>query len=154
MKEVVLYTDGACSVNPGRGGWCAILSYNGREKVLSGGEAQTTNNAMEIKSVIMGLKSLKEPCKVKVHSDSAYVVRAFSEGWIYAWEKRAWKRPDRGEVKNRELWEELLALSRIHNLEFVKVRGHADDENNNRCDKIARAEIAKLKTGETGASDG
>lgn len=145
MKEVLLYTDGACSNNPGMGGWCAILFYKTKEKVLSGGEKLTTNNRMELLAVINGLKQLKEPCKVHIHSDSAYVVEAFLNGWIYGWQKNGWKTSKKEDVKNRELWEELINLSHYHQIEFVKVKGHSDDENNNRCDKIARKEAEKFK---------
>lgn len=145
MKEVILYTDGACSNNPGLGGYCAILIYNEVEKIISGGEEETTNNRMEMLAVIMGLKALKYPCKVKLYSDSAYVLNAFLNGWVYGWVKNGWKTADKKDVKNVELWQELLALTKTHTVEFIKVKGHSDNENNNRCDKIARDEIKKLK---------
>lgn len=145
MKEVILYTDGACSNNPGLGGYCAILIYNEVEKIISGGEEETTNNRMEMLAVIMGLKALKYPCKVKLYSDSAYVLNAFLNGWVYGWVKNGWKTADKKDVKNVELWQELLALIKTHTVEFIKVKGHSDNENNNRCDKIARDEIKKLK---------
>ncbi|MGN0820089.1 MAG: ribonuclease HI [Christensenellaceae bacterium] len=145
MKEVIMYTDGACSNNPGLGGWCAILFYKSNEKIVSGGEELTTNNRMELLAVINGLKQLKEPCKVYVHSDSQYVVDAFSNGWVFGWQKNGWKTASKDEVKNRELWQELLNLYGYHEIEFVKVKGHSDDLNNNRCDKIAREEIIKLR---------
>lgn len=143
MKKVVIYTDGACSGNPGKGGWCAILNYNGIEKVVSGGEALTTNNRMELTAVIEGLSCLKEPCEVDLYSDSAYTVNAIIEGWVYGWRKNGWRKNDKGEVKNVDLWEKLLSLIDTHKVNFLKVKGHADNELNNRCDKIARAEVLK-----------
>lgn len=143
MKKVVIYTDGACSGNPGKGGWCAILNYNGIEKVISGGEAVTTNNRMEMIAVYQGLNALKEPCEVDLYSDSAYTLNAFLEGWVYGWEKNGWRKADKGEVKNVDLWQKLLQLTRTHKVNFIKVKGHADNETNNRCDKIARAESLK-----------
>lgn len=143
MKKVVIYTDGACSGNPGKGGWCAILNYNGIEKVVSGGEALTTNNRMELTAVIEGLSCLKEPCEVDLYSDSAYTVNAIIEGWVYGWRKNGWRKNDKGEVKNVDLWEKLLSLIDTHKVNFLKVKGHADNEFNNRCDKIARAEVLK-----------
>lgn len=141
LKEVTLYTDGACSGNPGAGGWGAVLIYGSRTKELSGGEAETTNNRMELTAVIMGLEQLKFPCKVDVYSDSAYTVNGFLEGWVYAWEKNGWRKPDKKPVLNAELWQRLLSLSRIHKLVFHKVKGHADNDLNNRCDELARAAI-------------
>lgn len=143
MKKVVIYTDGACSGNPGKGGWCAILNYNGIEKVISGGEAMTTNNRMELTAVIEGLSCLREPCEVDLYSDSAYTVNAIVEGWVYGWRKNGWRKNDKGEVKNVDLWEKLLSLIDTHKVNFLKVKGHADNELNNRCDKIARAEVLK-----------
>ena len=144
MKTVVIYTDGACSYNPGPGGWAAILNYKGIEKVLTGGLKETTNNVMELTAVIKGLEALKEPCIVKLYSDSNYVVQAITEGWIYGWMKNGWKNAEKKPVKNVELWQELLPLLKKHQVEFLKVKGHAGDELNERCDKLARAEIAKL----------
>lgn len=141
MKKVDLYTDGACSGNPGAGGYGAILIYNGVEKEISGGEPSTTNNRMEIYAVIAGLKCLKEKCSVTVYSDSAYTVNAFNEGWIYSWLKNGWKKADGKAVQNDALWKELFALTRQHDVQFVKVKGHADNEYNNRCDALARAAI-------------
>lgn len=143
MKKVVIYTDGACSGNPGKGGWCAILNYNGIEKVISGGEALTTNNRMELTAVIEGLSCLRESCEVDLYSDSAYTVNAIVEGWVYGWRKNGWRKNDKGEVKNVDLWEKLLSLIDTHKVNFLKVKGHADNELNNRCDKIARAEVLK-----------
>ena len=138
MKEVILYTDGACSGNPGAGGWGAILMYGDARLEISGGAAYTTNNKMELTGVIEGLKRLKEPCVVHVYSDSAYVVNAFLQNWIAGWERREWKN-----VKNPELWHELIALTKMHKVTFHKVKGHSDNEYNNRCDELARGEIVK-----------
>ncbi len=142
MKTVEIYTDGACSGNPGSGGWCAILLYKGHEKVISGGEPQTTNNRMELTAIIEGLKVLKEPCIVKLYSDSSYSINPFINGWIYGWQMNGWRTKDKEEVKNRDLWEQLINLTRKHEVTFIKVEGHADNELNNRCDAIA-SEIAK-----------
>ena len=137
MKEVKLYTDGACSWNPGPGGYGAILIFNGKEKEISGGEKETTNNKMEIMAVLEGLKMLKEPCEVTVYSDSAYVVNSIDKCVIYGWKKNNWKKSDKSTVKNIELWEEMLRLMNIHKVKFVKVKGHSDNEYNNRCDALA-----------------
>ena len=137
MKEEKLYTDGACSGNPGPGGYGAILIYNSVEKEISGGEKETTNNKMEIMAVIKGLELLKEPCIVTVYSVSAYVVNTIEKGWIYSWKKNNWRKSDKSIVKNIELWEKMLTLMNIHEVKFVKVKGHSDNEYNNRCDKLA-----------------
>lgn len=144
MKEVEIYTDGACSGNPGPGGYCAILEFNGKEKVISGGEKNTTNNRMELLAVIVSLKALKEKCHVKLYSDSAYVCNAINNNWLNTWQVNNWKTANKKEVLNRDLWNELLNLLSLHKVEFIKVKGHADNEKNNRCDKIARSEILKL----------
>ncbi len=144
LKKVDIYTDGACSGNPGAGGWAAILTYNGVEREIFGGEAQTTNNRMELRAVIEGLSALKEKCAVSVFSDSAYVVSAFVNDWITAWQLNGWRTSGKDEVKNRDLWEMLLTLTQKHVVSFVKVKGHSDNERNNRCDALARAEISKL----------
>lgn len=138
MEEVIIYTDGACSGNPGPGGWGTILMSGQNKKELSGGSKDTTNNIMEITAVIEGLKALKKPCKVQLYSDSAYVVNAFNQKWIYGWMKNGWKTSNKEPVKNKELWEELYALTKMHEVTFVKVKGHADNEFNNRCDELAR----------------
>lgn len=143
MKTVDLYTDGACSGNPGIGGYCAILIYNGKEKIVSGYEKDTTNNRMEILAVIKGLDALKEPCNVNVYSDSQYVVDAFNQQWINAWVSNGWRTAGKKEVKNVDLWKTLLELVERNNVTFVKVKGHADNEYNNRCDKIAVDEYRK-----------
>jgi len=142
---VVLYTDGACSGNPGAGGWAAILSYKGKEKILTGGEAETTNNRMEIMAVIAGLEAVKDNHNVKVFSDSAYVVNTFNQGWIDNWQRNNWKSSGKGDVLNVDLWKRLLKAKENLNVEFVKVKGHSDNENNNRCDALAREEIAKIQ---------
>ena len=144
MEEVIIYTDGACSGNPGPGGWGSILMYKGNKKEISGGKEDTTNNVMELTAVIEGLKLLKFPCKVKLYSDSAYVVNAFAQKWIYGWLKNGWKNSSKEPVKNKELWEELYNLTKIHEVEFVKVKGHSDNEYNNRCDELARNAIKSL----------
>lgn len=137
MKEVNVYTDGACSGNPGKGGYCAILLYGDNEKVVSGFEDNTTNNRMELLAAIMGLKALKEPCKVNLYSDSQYLINAFNEGWLISWQQNNWKNSSKKEVKNVDLWKEMIDLTSIHDVVFIKVKGHSDNEYNNRCDKIA-----------------
>ncbi len=137
MDEVIIYTDGACSGNPGKGGWGAILMYGDIKKEISGAEAMTTNNQMELTAPIKALSLLKRPCKVKVYSDSAYLVNAFKEGWIYNWQKNGWKTANKQNVKNRELWEKIYNFTKIHEIEWIKVKGHADNEYNNRCDQLA-----------------
>lgn len=141
MKKVVIYTDGACSGNPGPGGWGTILMCDGIKKEISGGKKDTTNNVMEITAVIEGLKLLKYPCEVEIYSDSAYVVNAFNQHWIDGWKKNGWKNSSKEEVKNRDLWEELDKLTNIHTVTFIKVKGHSDNELNNRCDELARNAI-------------
>ena len=133
MKCVDIYTDGACSGNPGVGGYCAILRFNGVEKVVSGSQLDTTNNRMELLAVIKGLEALKESCLVTLYSDSQYVVDAFNQGWIINWQKSDWKTSGKKQVKNIDLWQVLLKLCQIHAVRFVKVKGHSDNEYNNRC---------------------
>lgn len=144
MKEVILYTDGACSGNPGVGGYGAILMYKGKERVISGAEGMTTNNRMELMAVIKGLEVLKEPCKVDIYSDSAYVVNAFLQDWITNWQNNGFK-TSKGKVLNIELWQKLIELCACHDVSWHKVKGHADNEYNNRCDSIARKEIDNFK---------
>lgn len=141
MNKVIIYTDGACSGNPGPGGWGTILMYKDTKKEISGGNNNTTNNIMEITAVIEGLKMLKYECEVEIYSDSAYVVNAFNQGWIYNWRKNNWKTSGKEPVKNKELWEELYELTKKHKVTFIKVKGHADNEYNNRCDELARGAI-------------
>ncbi len=143
MKKVDLYTDGACSGNPGVGGWGAILIYNGHEKEVSGYNKDTTNNRMEIFAVIQGLKQLNQPCEVTVYSDSAYVCNAFTEKWIDEWQANNWRTKSKDKVKNDDLWKLLLMQMEDHKVSFVKVKGHADNVYNNRCDKLATGEISK-----------
>ncbi len=143
-KNIALFTDGACSGNPGMGGWGAILIYNGKEKELSGGEELTTNNRMELMAVIKGLEAIKEDCKVEIYSDSAYVVNAFLQDWITKWKHNGWK-SSKGDVLNVDLWKRLCELLEKHKVSWHKVKGHSDNENNNRCDSLARGEIEKLK---------
>ncbi|MCL2859260.1 MAG: ribonuclease HI [Oscillospiraceae bacterium] len=141
MKKVVIYTDGACSGNPGPGGWGAVLMYENAKKEVSGGSKETTNNIMEITAVVESLKLLKYPCEVEVYSDSAYVVNTFEKNWLEKWKKNGWKNSKKEDVKNKELWEKLDSLCQIHKVSFIKVKGHADNELNNRCDELARGAI-------------
>ena len=145
VTEVTIYTDGACSGNPGPGGWAAILIAGNYKKELSGGEALTTNNRMELSGVINGLRALTRPCKVTIYSDSAYVVNAFNQNWIGKWMTNGWKNSAKAEVANADLWKELAVLTATHQVTFSKVKGHADDELNNRCDELAVAESRKFK---------
>ena len=142
MKEVTLYTDGACSGNPGPGGWGAILLYKGAEKELSGGEAETTNNRMELTGVIRGISALREPCAVTVYTDSQYISRAITEGWLKKWKAAGFTK--KGGLKNADLWRELDGLLQRHEVKFVWVKGHADNEYNNRCDRLAVSEREKF----------
>lgn len=144
MKKVDIYTDGACSYNPGPGGWGCVLIYRGVEKEISGGEAETTNNRMEITAMIEGLRALKEGCEVTLYSDSSYCIDAFNLGRIHNWKINGWRTADKKEVKNLDLWKELLSELSRHKVTFVKVKGHADNEYNNRCDKLARLETQKF----------
>lgn len=137
LPEVILYTDGACSGNPGPGGWGALLIWNGKEKVLSGGHPDSTNNRMEMQAVIEGLKALNRKCHVKVHSDSALIINAFTKGWIQNWQKKGWKKADKKPVENRELWEEMIRYVNQHQVSWIKVKGHSDNELNNRVDQLA-----------------
>lgn len=140
----MIYTDGACSGNPGPGGWGTILFYGSHKKEISGGEKHTTNNRMEILAVIEGLRLLKEPCKVEVYSDSAYVVNCFQKGWIHGWLRNGWKNSKKDPVENQDLWKILWDLMNKHSVEYVKVKGHSDNEWNNRCDELAREAIKRL----------
>ena len=144
MEEVIIYTDGACSGNPGPGGWGAILMINENKKEISGGNKNTTNNVMELTAVIEALKLLKRPCNVNLYSDSSYVVNAFLQNWILGWIKNGWKNSNKEDVKNKELWQELISLTKVHNVTFHKVKGHADNKYNNRCDELARNAIKNL----------
>lgn len=144
MEKVVIYTDGACSGNPGPGGWGTILMYKDTKKEISGGKKDTTNNIMELTAALEGLKMLKYPCEVDLYSDSAYLVNGFSQGWIYNWQKNNWQTADKKPVKNKEIWQEIYNLTKIHKVKFIKVKGHADNEFNNRCDELARNAIKSL----------
>ena len=146
MKTVEIYTDGACSGNPGPGGWGAILRYQGKEKELSGGEADTTNNRMELTGVIRALEALREPCSVELWSDSKYVIDGLEKGWARGWQKRGWIKADRKPALNVDLWQRLLELTELHQMRYHWVRGHAENEFNKRCDALAvaaREAIAK-----------
>ena len=145
MKTVTIYTDGACSGNPGPGGWGAILEWQGHEKELSGGEAQTTNNRMELTAVLTALRLLKEPCIVELYSDSKYVVDAIDKGWLYGWQKKDWIKVDKKPVLNVDLWQQLLPELKRHDVRLHWVKGHAENEKNNRCDQLAVAESKKFK---------
>lgn len=141
MKHVDIYTDGACSNNPGKGGWAAILIYNGHEKIISGGYPETTNNRMELFAIINALLQLKEKCDVTIYSDSAYSLDPFFKGWLNEWQANNWKTAAKTPVKNIDLWKALLIEVNKHSVSFVKVKGHSDNEYNNRCDELARREI-------------
>ncbi len=145
MKTVEIFTDGACSGNPGPGGWGAILRYNGKEKELSGGEADTTNNRMELTAVIEALSALKMPCEVKLTTDSKYVCEAINKGWVYSWKNNNWKKADKKPALNVDLWEKLLPLLKTHKVEFVWVKGHNNHPENERCDKLAVTQTEKHK---------
>ena len=145
LTDVTIYIDGACSGNPGPGGWAAILIAGNYKKELSGGEANTTNNRMELAGVINGLRALTRPCNVTIYSDSAYVVNAFNQNWLGKWMTNGWKNSAKAEVANSDLWKELAVLTATHKVTFSKVKGHADDELNNRCDELAVAESRKFK---------
>ncbi len=144
MEKVTIYTDGACSGNPGPGGWGAVLMYKDNKKEISGARQDTTNNIMELTAVIEALKILKFPCQVDLYSDSAYVVNAFAKGWIFNWVKNNWKTADKKPVKNKELWKELYNLTKTHEVNFIKVKGHADNPYNNRCDELATGAIEHI----------
>ena len=144
-KKVVIYTDGACSGNPGPGGWGAVLLHGENRLELSDGEKLTTNNRMELIGPIMALKALKFPCDVQLYSDSAYLINAFRNHWIDNWQRNGWKTASKKPVENQDLWQELLTLCGIHHIEWIKVKGHADNEENNRCDALARAAIQKFR---------
>jgi len=147
MKEVMIYTDGACSGNPGPGGFCAILVYRGKEKCVFGGEADTTNNRMELMAVLKALEQLKEPCEVTIVSDSKYVVDAMEKGWLNSWSAKGWKKSDGKPVLNVELWKRLRELMQDHRIRFQWIRGHAGHPYNERCDAIAVEQYRKLQNG-------
>lgn len=144
MKKVTIYTDGACSGNPGPGGWGAILEWNGIEKELHGGENPTTNNRMELTAVIVALETLKESCIVELYSDSKYVIDALTKGWLESWRKNGWRKADKKPVLNIDLWERLLPQLQRHEMHYHWVKGHAENEKNNRCDQMAVEESKKF----------
>ena len=145
MKKVKIYTDGACSGNPGKGGWGAILFYKDEKREISGYEENTTNNKMELTAAIKALERLKEPCEVELYSDSAYLVNAFLEGWLTKWQMNGFKSSNKKPVQNVDLWQKLIELNNIHKITWIKVKGHADNIYNNRCDALATGEITKHK---------
>lgn len=144
MKTIILYTDGACSGNPGPGGWAALLMHGGHEKMLSGADPNTTNNRMEMMAVIEGLRALQKPCLVRVHSDSAYIINAFTQGWIDNWIRRGWKKADKKPVENQDLWRDMMQAMERHTVEWVKVKGHSDDVLNQRVDEQAVMESKRI----------
>ena len=141
MKELTIYTDGACSGNPGPGGWGAVLLYRDMRREMSGYEPITTNNRMELTAAIEAMRALKEPCKVTLYSDSAYLVNAFLQRWLVSWQKNNWLKSDKKPVENQDLWKILLELTKTHDVTFVKVKGHASSAENNRCDQLATGSI-------------
>ena len=145
MKKVTIYTDGACSGNPGAGGWGAVLFYKDQMREMSGFEENTTNNKMELTAAIKALERLKEPCEVELYSDSAYLVNAFLEEWLTKWQMNGFKSSNKKPVQNVDLWQKLIELNNIHKITWIKVKGHADNVYNNRCDALATGEIAKHK---------
>lgn len=144
MDKVIIYTDGACSGNPGKGGWAAILMYGEISKEISGGNPNTTNNQMELTAPIEALKLLKRPCMVEIYSDSAYLINALTLGWLEKWKKNGWKTADKKDVKNKELWMEIDGFMQVHKIDWIKVKGHADNKYNNRCDELAVSAIKSL----------
>ena len=146
LKHVIVYTDGSCSGNPGPGGWAAILQYGSTEKEIAGAEAQTTNNRMELRAAYEALASLKEPCKVTLHTDSNYLYKAFTDGWLANWQKNGWKNASKKPVENKDLWEMLLEMDARHHVQWRKVKGHADDALNNRVDHLC-VQVRKDKYG-------
>jgi len=144
VKEVMIYTDGACSGNPGPGGWGAILMYEGHTKEISGAEPNTTNNRMELQAVIEALALLKHPCRVSCYSDSAYLVNCFNNKWYVNWQRNGWKNSKGQPVENQDLWKQLLDEMKTHEITYIKVKGHSDNEWNNRCDELARMAIKAL----------
>lgn len=145
MKEVIIYTDGACSGNPGPGGWGCVLKYGTLRREMSGYEESTTNNRMELLAAIQALQALREPCKVTLYSDSSYLTDAFLKGWLVSWKKRGWIKSDKKPVLNRDLWEELLRLTDTHEVAWIRVKGHADNAENNRCDQLATGAIRQMR---------
>lgn len=145
MKLVEIYTDGACSGNPGPGGWAAILICAGVEKELSGAVPATTNQRMELTAAIEALQALKYPCRIRLYSDSAYLINAFRQNWIVGWQANGWRNAQKKPVENQDLWQNLIALQTVHHIDWQKVAGHKDNHYNNRCDELARNAITRLK---------
>ncbi|MDD4571024.1 MAG: ribonuclease HI [Clostridia bacterium] len=145
MKKVMIYTDGACSGNPGPGGWGAVLLYGENRKEITGGEPYTTNQRMELAAALYALSALKEPCVVDLYSDSAYLINAWKQGWLINWQRNSWKNAKKQPVENQDLWQALLKQSQIHQINWHKVAGHADNQENNRCDELARAAAMQQK---------
>lgn len=148
MKQVIIYTDGACSGNPGPGGWAAILRSGRHERIITGSERETTNNRMEMRAALESLTALKGPSRVRLHSDSAYLVNAFNEGWIANWQRNGWRTASKKPVENRDLWEALVAAASRHQIEWIKVKGHADNPLNNRVDELAVAAMNEGRLGQ------
>ncbi|MDL2235564.1 ribonuclease HI [Christensenellaceae bacterium OttesenSCG-928-L17] len=153
MKHVTIYTDGACSGNPGPGGWAAILLYKNHKKEISGGEGDTTNNRMEIFAAIAGMEALTEACKVTIYTDSAYLCNAFNENWIEKWQINGWQSTKKQPVENQDLWERILLQTNKHQVDWIKVKGHSDNAFNNRCDQLARNAIRALETKNASLND-
>lgn len=149
MKQVTIYTDGACSGNPGPGGWGAVLMFKGFRREMSGYEPQTTNNRMELTAAIEALSALKEPCEVQLYSDSSYLVNAFLQRWLVNWQQHNWVKSDKKPVENRDLWQKLLELTGVHQVAWIKVKGHADNKENNRCDELATLAIKQARDAAT-----
>lgn len=145
MKDVIIYTDGACSGNPGPGGWGCVLKYGEFRREMSGYDPETTNNRMELLAAIKALSALREPCNVVLYSDSSYLTDAFLKGWLVSWQKKNWIKSDKKPVLNKDLWEELIQLSQIHSIKWIRVKGHADNVENNRCDQLATGAIAAAR---------
>jgi ribonuclease HI len=143
MKKVIIYTDGACSGNPGAGGWGAILKYGLHEKEISGFASSSTNNQMELTAAVEAIRCLKEPCEIDLFSDSAYLINGFNESWLEKWKNNGWKTTSKNDVKNIELWKALDEMNKMHRINWIKVKGHSDNEYNNRCVKIATGQIKK-----------
>ena len=147
MKDILMYTDGACSGNPGPGGWGTVLMFGEHIKEISGYMPETTNNRMELFAAVQGFSALKQPCNVTLYSDSAYLVNAFQQNWIDNWRSNGWKTAGKKPVENQDLWKEILAFTQKHKIEWIKVKGHADNPLNNRCDELATGEIKRHRMG-------
>ena len=148
-KKITVYTDGACSGNPGPGGWAAILEYRGTEKEISGGAPETTNNRMEITAVVEALSILKEPCEVELHTDSQYVCNSMNNGWAESWKAKGWKRKGGEPALNADLWDKVLDLCAVHDVTFIWVKGHDGDDRNERCDRLAVSQSVAFQNNQT-----